>query len=199
MRSWKLRRILKRELNKLLSVVIDLFRFGCLHLTQCYCDSPHTHRTTHKSTSACERVCFLHVSVEVCMWRVLLSDRHHPEGNSNKSATWILVQRQGVCGWVIKLLRKREHGIRRAPPMARRSQSQRTSSQGVEIRASRDKRQRRVDLHFIYRCGGRQTVSQESRGCDSALTQQFKLRVEREYETVQQRWGNQTSGILNIT
>lgn len=169
----------------------DLFRFGCLlHQFQCHRDGPITTGNafilrTHK----------MHVIV-VCMCCLSPSDRHLPQGNRNKSATWIFVQGHSVI----------KAGIRRAPAKTRRSQSQRRSSRGVERRASRDKRRRRADLQvFMYRGGSRQTVSQntsvsrECQGCDSAPTQQFRRRDERGYAPVQQRQGSHPSGILNIT
>lgn len=80
------------------STMNDLFRFGCLHLSQWQRQTDNKWQCLYVENT---QIRILSASSAVCVFLCvvyLISDRHHPEGNSNTSATWIFIQGHGVCG-----------------------------------------------------------------------------------------------------
>lgn len=109
------------------SAMNDLFRFGSLHLSQFQCDRDRLITTdcafmlrTHKFTSTsavCAFLCVVYLHLIDTTLRETVTSQP-PEYSS----------RDTVCVVGDKTPLKTEDGIQRAPPKARRSQSQKTSS-----------------------------------------------------------------------
>lgn len=104
------------------------------------------------------------------------SDTHHPEENWKQASHPNIHLGTRCMRWVITLCwngAAREGA--KVAPKAHRLQSQTTSSRGTKRSASWDKRRRRVCI-FMWRTGGRQTLSLTERGrraeAVTAVTQQ---------------------------